>query len=118
MILNSANRMGNLVDGLLAFSHIGAAETQTTSVHLEELVKGVVSEIAPDTRGRNITWRIATLPTCYGDPAMLRLVFANLVSNAVKFTRTRRRPRSKSVRETIRPVKLLCLSKTMALASI
>ncbi len=89
MILNSANRMGNLVDGLLAFSHIGAAETQTTSVHLEELVKGVVSEIAPDTRGRNITWRIATLPTCYGDPAMLRLVFANLVSNAVKFTRTR-----------------------------
>jgi light-regulated signal transduction histidine kinase (bacteriophytochrome) len=89
MILDSASRMGNLVDDLLAFSRIGRAETRKTSVDLAELVEGVVSEIAPDTQGRNVTWRIAPLPACYGDPAMLRLVFANLVSNAVKFTRTR-----------------------------
>jgi light-regulated signal transduction histidine kinase (bacteriophytochrome) len=68
--------MGSLVDDLLAFSRIGHAETQKTTVHLEQLVKGVVGEIAPDTRGRNIAWRIGTLPVCYGD------------LNAVKFTRT------------------------------
>jgi PAS domain S-box-containing protein len=89
MILDSANRMGALVDDLLAFSRIGRAETQKTTVHLEQLVKSAVSEIAPDLQNRRIAWRIGDLPICYGDPAMLRLAFGNLLSNAVKFTRTR-----------------------------
>jgi len=88
MILDSAKRMGSLVDDLLAFSRIGRAEAQKTTVHLEPLIKGVVGEIAPDTKGRKIVWHIGNLPICYGDPSMLRLVFGNLVSNAVKFTQT------------------------------
>jgi len=89
MILDSAKRMGTLVDDLLALSRIGRAETQKTTVHLEQLIKGVLGELGPDAQGRNIAWRIGTLPICYGDPSMLRMVFANLVTNAVKFTRCR-----------------------------
>jgi signal transduction histidine kinase len=89
-ILDSAKRMGSLIDDLLAFSRIGRAETKETEVDLEQLVKEVVAEIGQDTKSRDISWKIGALPVCYGDRSMLRLVVVNLVSNAVKFTRMRR----------------------------
>ena len=89
MILESAKRMGDLVDDLLAFSRIGRAETQKTIVSLEQLVKEAVSEVQQETDGRNIVWSIGALPHVYGDRAMLRLALVNLISNAVKFTSTR-----------------------------
>jgi len=89
MILDSAKRMGNLIDDLLSFSRIGRTETQKSLVNLEQLVKEALTEIRQDTDGRNIVWNVSTLPTFYGDRSMLRLVFVNLLSNAVKFTRTR-----------------------------
>ena len=90
-ILESAKRMGNLIDDLLAFSRIGRAETKNTLVSLDQLVKEVVAEIRLDTGGRDIVWKIHPLPVCYGDRSMLRLVIGNLLSNAVKFTRMRTR---------------------------
>jgi signal transduction histidine kinase len=89
-ILDSAKRMGNLIDDLLAFSRIGRAETKKTEVDLEQLVKEVVAEIEQDTKSRDIAWKVGALPVCYGDRSMLRLVVVNLVSNAAKFTRMRR----------------------------
>jgi PAS domain S-box-containing protein len=89
MILDSAKRMGNLIDDLLAFSRIGRAETQKTLFNLAQLVKEALTEVRQDTEGRNIAWKIGTLPDFYGDRSMLRLVLVNLLSNAIKFTRTR-----------------------------
>jgi light-regulated signal transduction histidine kinase (bacteriophytochrome) len=88
-ILESAKRMGHLIDDLLAFSRIGRAETRNTTVNLEQLLKEALSEIRQDTDGRNIVWTIGALPVVYGDRSMLRLALVNLLSNAVKFTRTR-----------------------------
>jgi PAS domain S-box-containing protein len=89
IILESAKRMGHLIDDLLAFSRIGRAETHKTMLSLQQLVQEAMAEVVQETGGRNIVWRVGTLPTWYGDRSMLRLALVNLVSNAVKFTRTR-----------------------------
>jgi PAS domain S-box-containing protein len=89
MILESANRMGNLIDDLLAFSRIGRAETHKTPVSLDQLVQEALSEVRQETDGRIIVWKVGELPAWYGDRSMLRLALVNLISNAVKFTRTR-----------------------------
>jgi PAS domain S-box-containing protein len=92
MISESSKRMGTLIDDLLAFSRIGRAETRDTLVSLEQLVREVQNEVWQETEGRNMTWKIAPLPDLYGDRSMLKLALVNLVSNAVKFTRTHPQP--------------------------
>jgi light-regulated signal transduction histidine kinase (bacteriophytochrome) len=89
MILDSAKRMGNLIDDLLAFSRIGRAETQRVTVSLAQLVREVLNDVRQETERRKIVWNIRVLPDVYGDRSMMRLVLVNLLSNAIKFTRTR-----------------------------
>jgi len=89
VISQSAKQMGRLIDDLLAFSRMGRAEMRAAHVSLNRLVIEAQRELQEDTDGRSIVWNIGALPEVTGDPAMLRLVVTNLISNAVKYTRTR-----------------------------
>jgi signal transduction histidine kinase len=89
VILESAKKMGALIDDLLSFSRIGRAETNKGAVNLGQLVEEALAEVRRDLGDRKIIWKVDKLPAAYGDRAMLRLAFVNLISNAVKFTRTR-----------------------------
>ncbi|MBI5394019.1 MAG: PAS domain-containing protein, partial [Verrucomicrobia bacterium] len=88
-ISDASKEMGVLIDDLLAFSRMGRAQMLDTSVPLDALVRTTLRDMETATRGRNIVWKIPPLPAVQGDPGMLKLVFANLLDNAVKYTRPR-----------------------------
>ncbi|MCG3199048.1 MAG: Adaptive-response sensory-kinase SasA [bacterium] len=92
-IADSAKQMANLIDALLSFSRMARAEINTSEVKLGILLEEVLKELSPEISARNITWRIDPLPTVECDPALMKLVFQNLVGNALKFTRTREQAR-------------------------
>jgi len=81
--------MGQLIDDLLLFSRMGRTELQQAEVDLNNLISAVRTELEPEMKDRRIEWRVQELPVVKGDAAMLRLVFTNLISNAIKYTGTR-----------------------------
>ncbi len=87
VVNTEATRMGLLIDDLLTFSRIGRTEMQLQPVDLAALVAGVRDDLKTDIGERSIAWEVGALPTVRGDPVLLRQVVANLLDNAVKFTR-------------------------------
>ena len=92
-VCQAAKRMENLIDDLLAFSHVGRAGLQKTNVNLDELVRDALGDFQAETTRRNIAWEIRPLPAVSADRALLRMVLVNLISNAVKFTGARAEPK-------------------------
>ncbi|MBI4548785.1 MAG: PAS domain S-box protein [Ignavibacteriae bacterium] len=88
-ISESAKKMGALIDDLLTFSRMGRAEMQKARLNLKDLVNKIIAEFQQETKSRTIEWKINTLPEIQADSAMMRQVLINLISNAMKYTKTR-----------------------------
>ena len=93
VITESTNQMGSLIDNLLAFSRMGRAEVKRTQVNMDDLMKEVLKEARREAEGRTIEWEMDPLPAVLGDRSMLRQVWVNLISNALKYSRPRERAR-------------------------
>jgi PAS domain S-box-containing protein len=92
-ISNAAQKMDQLIDDLLSFSRTGRQAMSLQPVDLESLASDIIRELKPDTAGRIIHWHIGDLPAVEGDSSTMRMVLANLIENAVKFTRPREKAR-------------------------
>jgi PAS domain S-box-containing protein len=88
-ISDSVNEMGTLIDDLLAFSRTGRKELSIERVDMDALVAEALAPLREDTRDRSVDWVVTPLPPTAGDRSLLRQVWANLLDNAVKYTRGR-----------------------------
>jgi PAS domain S-box-containing protein len=88
----NAQRMGNLIDDLLALSRIGRAELRITTVDMNLLVQQVLTEMRSDNSLNGTTVNVADLPPCRGDSGLLKLAWVNLIENAVKYSQKREQP--------------------------
>lgn len=89
VITEASSEMAQLIDDLLSFSRMGRTAMKEATVDLNHLVKEALKDQEMALRDRQIEWTIADLPPVKGDASLLRQVMANLIGNAIKYTRER-----------------------------
>lgn len=86
IIRTNTHRMGMLIEDLLGYSRVGRTALRPVHIDMQALVTEVASAVLPPDDAARIELRTGALPPAWGDPALLRMVWMNLLQNAIKFT--------------------------------
>ena len=89
LVRDNTRQMGNLVDDLLAFSRLSRQPLRKQSVKTTALIHQALDELRVDVNGRQVEFKVTEMPKCQADPNLLKQVWINLLSNALKYTRKR-----------------------------
>jgi two-component system CheB/CheR fusion protein len=86
-ILKSTERMANLVDDLLLYSHVSQRPHETESIDLNQKAQRVLEDLELDIEEKNAVIEVAHLPVVEGYRRQIQQVFQNLITNALKYSR-------------------------------
>ncbi len=93
IVQDEARRMGVLIDDLLAFSRLGRQGLRMASVDMTKLARAAFEGLRAQQNGQDVELQLGSLPGATGDRALLGQVWTNLLSNALKYSSKRERPR-------------------------
>lgn len=86
-IVGNVDRMEDLIQGILGFSHVSKSDLHFSSVDMGVLARSVFDELVSDEEKPAIVFSVGDLPQCRADPMLMHQVWMNLIGNAVKYTR-------------------------------
>ncbi|HAZ08191.1 MAG TPA: hypothetical protein DCZ01_06660 [Elusimicrobia bacterium] len=89
LVRKSAQTMGRLIDDLLAFTRLSRQDMDNSPVSMEAVVRAAIASLDLPSQGRQARFQVGELAPCAGDFVLLKQVWVNLLSNALKFTRAR-----------------------------
>jgi light-regulated signal transduction histidine kinase (bacteriophytochrome) len=92
-VMDNVRKMGQLIDELLAFSRLGRRDIKLSDINMSQLVTSVYKEIATPEERKKLDFKVEKLSRALGDAGMIRQVWVNLISNAIKFTGPVKNPR-------------------------
>ena len=87
LVQKSAQQMGELIDDLLTFSRMGRQALAIQTVITADVVKAALEDLKPMQENRRVNIEIGNMADCEADPSLLRQVWLNLLSNALKYSR-------------------------------
>jgi PAS domain S-box-containing protein len=85
-IIGNTRRMGQLIDDLLSFSRLGRSRLAREPVDMAALAQSAFGEVTTEGRRGTVDLTVGELASVVGDPTLLRQVWANLLSNALRFS--------------------------------
>jgi PAS domain S-box-containing protein len=88
----NAHEMGRLIDDLLDFSRLRIRSLEKETVQPAMMVKEILREFRKDPSVATVEFKVGDLPPCQADPGLLKQVYANLIGNAIKYSRKREHP--------------------------
>jgi PAS domain S-box-containing protein len=86
IISSGATQMGELIDDLLSFSRIGRSTLNPSMLNMKTLAGGVFADLNNGNADRKIKVKMGKLHSVFGDGNLLKIVWTNLISNAIKYS--------------------------------
>jgi PAS domain S-box-containing protein len=110
VICDNAKRMGQLIDDLLEFSRLSRTELQISRIDMKTMANSIFFELTTPKMRKSIDFRIGEMESAFADPTMIRQVWINLISNAIKFSSRHKHPVITITQEQENNILIYCIN--------
>jgi signal transduction histidine kinase len=92
-VVNGCKKMDELIDALLEFSRVSRQTLRFSPVDMSGLVSEVLDEFQNEINQHEVETVVGALPVCSADRALMKQVLANIIGNALKYSRKQEKPK-------------------------